>query len=106
MSRREAFLVRVHFTAAREIGRGARNNGQGAHMTSANGLGAERAAGGVALWIIDMISCWSFPDAEKLLPGGDCAKHCRTQGAVRARVRSVAAFDPDAGLKNSWDRTT
>lgn len=38
-------------------------------MASEKGLGAERAPGGVALLIIDMISCWSFPDAEKLLPG-------------------------------------
>ncbi|BEP48346.1 MULTISPECIES: isochorismatase family cysteine hydrolase [Variovorax] len=27
------------------------------------------AAGHTALLIIDMISCWDFPDAEKLLPG-------------------------------------
>ena len=33
------------------------------------GLGAEAAPGGTALLIVDMISCWSFPDAEKLLPG-------------------------------------
>lgn len=34
-----------------------------------NGLGEHSAAGGVALLIVDMISCWSFPDGEKLLPG-------------------------------------
>lgn len=38
-------------------------------MASEKGLGAKRAPGGVALLIIDMISCWSVPDAEKLLPG-------------------------------------
>lgn len=37
-------------------------------MTSATGLGVEHAPGGAALLIVDMISCWSFPDAEKLLP--------------------------------------
>lgn len=34
-----------------------------------NPLAPERAAGGQALLIIDMISCWDFPDADKLLPG-------------------------------------
>lgn len=29
----------------------------------------ERAAHGAALLIIDMISCWDFPDADALLPG-------------------------------------
>ena len=32
-------------------------------------LGAEQARDGMALLIVDMISGWSFPDAEKLLPG-------------------------------------
>lgn len=32
-------------------------------------LAPDRAAGGTALLIMDMISCWDFPDAEKLLPG-------------------------------------
>ena len=30
-------------------------------------LAPERAAGGMALIIIDMISCWDFPDAQKVL---------------------------------------
>lgn len=32
-------------------------------------LGAEQSRGGMALLIVDMISCWSFPDADKLLRG-------------------------------------
>ena len=35
---------------------------------TADGLGEDHAPGGTALLIIDMISCWSFPDGEKLLP--------------------------------------
>lgn len=31
-------------------------------------LAPERAAGHTALLIIDMINCWDFPDADKLLP--------------------------------------
>lgn len=34
-----------------------------------NALGEQSAAGGIALLIVDMISCWTFPDGEKLLPG-------------------------------------
>lgn len=36
---------------------------------AAQNLGAEPSRGGVALLVVDMISCWSFPDAEKLLVG-------------------------------------
>ena len=64
-----ASLVRAHCAPTREFGRASRTNAPGAHVASDNGLGAERAASGVALLVIDMISCWSFPDAEKLLPG-------------------------------------
>lgn len=32
-------------------------------------LAPESAAGHTALLIIDMINCWDFPDADKLLPG-------------------------------------
>lgn len=32
-------------------------------------LAPDNAAGGMALLIIDMISCWDFADSEKLLPG-------------------------------------
>lgn len=37
--------------------------------TGGTGLGATKARGALALIIIDMISCWDFPDAENLLPG-------------------------------------
>jgi nicotinamidase-related amidase len=32
-------------------------------------IAPDTAAGGTALLVIDMISCWDFPDAHKLLPG-------------------------------------
>lgn len=31
-------------------------------------IAPERAAGGMALLVVDMISCWDFQDAQKLLP--------------------------------------
>lgn len=33
-----------------------------------NGLADEAANGATGLLVVDMISCWDFPDAEKLLP--------------------------------------
>jgi nicotinamidase-related amidase len=33
-----------------------------------NGLAAESANGATGLLVVDMISCWDFPDAGKLLP--------------------------------------
>jgi nicotinamidase-related amidase len=41
------------------------------------------AAGHTALLIIDMISCWDFPDAEKLLPGAYAI--ARRIAALKAR---------------------
>jgi nicotinamidase-related amidase len=41
------------------------------------------AAGHTALLIIDMISCWDFPDAEKLLPGAHAI--ARRIAALKAR---------------------
>ncbi|NVM88613.1 nicotinamidase-related amidase [Variovorax sp. SG517] len=35
---------------------------------SRGALAVEEAKGGTALLIVDMISCWDFPDADKLLP--------------------------------------
>lgn len=48
-------------------------------------LAAEPAAGGTALLIIDMISCWDFPDAEKLLPGALAI--ARPIAALKARCK-------------------
>lgn len=36
---------------------------------SSTALTNKPAAGHMALLIVDMISCWDFPDADKLLPG-------------------------------------
>jgi nicotinamidase-related amidase len=48
--------------------------------------GPDHAAGHTALLIIDMISCWDFPDAEKLLPGAlDIAPRI---AALAARCRA------------------
>ncbi|MFS2047347.1 isochorismatase family cysteine hydrolase [Variovorax sp. Varisp41] len=48
-------------------------------------LAPERAAGQTALLIIDMINCWDFPDAEKLLP---CAASIAPRiAALKARCR-------------------
>jgi len=33
-----------------------------------DGLAVEAASGATGLLVVDMISCWDFPDAEKLLP--------------------------------------
>lgn len=46
-------------------------------------LASEPAAGRTALLIIDMISCWDFPDAEKLLPGALAV--ARPIAALKAR---------------------
>jgi nicotinamidase-related amidase len=47
------------------------------------------AAGHTALLIIDMISCWDFPDAEKLLPGAH---------AITARIAALKARCTRAGV--------
>lgn len=54
-----------------------------------NGLAKQAAAGGLALLIIDMISCWSFPDAEKLLPGAAAIAPNIAALAVRCRRAGV-----------------
>ncbi|MDH6594946.1 nicotinamidase-related amidase [Variovorax sp. TBS-050B] len=46
-------------------------------------LAPEHAAGHTALLIIDMISCWDFPDADKLLPGAHAI--ARPIAALKAR---------------------
>jgi hypothetical protein len=33
-----------------------------------NSLAVESANGATGLLVVDMISCWDFPDADKLLP--------------------------------------
>ncbi|MBJ2155222.1 isochorismatase family cysteine hydrolase [Variovorax sp. IB41] len=50
-------------------------------------LAPERAAGHTALLIIDMISCWDFPDAEKLLPRA--AAIAPRIAALKARCRKA-----------------
>ena len=50
-------------------------------------IAPDTAAGGTALLVVDMISCWDFPDADKLLP----AAH-RIVGriaALKARCRKA-----------------
>ena len=47
------------------------------------------AAGRTALLIIDMISCWDFPDAEKLLPGAH---------AIAGRIKALKARCTRAGV--------
>ena len=37
-------------------------------------IAPDTAAGGTALLVVDMISCWDFPDAAKLLPGPNAPK--------------------------------
>jgi nicotinamidase-related amidase len=46
-------------------------------------LAPEHAAGHTVLLIIDMISCWDFPDADKLLPGAHAI--ARPIAALKAR---------------------
>lgn len=51
-------------------------------------IAPDRAAGGQALLVMDMISFWDFPDADKLLPGALAiapsiarfAERCRSAG--------------------------
>lgn len=47
------------------------------------------AAGHTALLIIDMISCWDFPDAERLLPGAH---------AIAGRIAALKARCTRAGV--------
>lgn len=48
-------------------------------------VGSPRARGGVALLIVDMISCWTFPDADKLLPNAQTI--ARPVAALKTRCR-------------------
>ncbi|KIQ25210.1 isochorismatase [Variovorax paradoxus] len=50
-------------------------------------LAPERAAGHTALLIIDMINCWDFPDADKLLPRA--AAIAPRIAALKARCRKA-----------------
>jgi nicotinamidase-related amidase len=45
-----------------------KGKGKGKGKGSANGLAVEAANGATGLLIVDMISCWDFPDADKLMP--------------------------------------
>lgn len=56
-----------------------------ARSKSAGVLAPERAAGHTALLIIDMINCWDFPDAHKLLP--PAAEIAPRIAALKARCR-------------------
>ncbi len=53
-------------------------------------LGAEQARDGMALLIVDMISGWSFPDAEKLLPGAVRIAPRIAIAALKARCAQAA----------------
>ena len=50
-------------------------------------IAPDTAAGGTALLVIDMISCWDFPDADRLLPGA--RRLTAPIAALRARCRKA-----------------
>lgn len=52
-------------------------------------LASTPAAGHTALLVVDMISCWDFPDAEKLLPGAH---------AIAGRIAALKARCTRAGV--------
>lgn len=52
-------------------------------------MAPDRAAGGQALLVIDMISCWDFPDADKLLPGALAIAPSIARFAGRCRSAGV-----------------
>ncbi|MET3493345.1 cysteine hydrolase family protein [Variovorax boronicumulans] len=56
--------------------------------SSSGMLAPENAAGHTALLIIDMINCWDFPDADKLLPRA--AAIAPRIAALKARCRSAS----------------
>jgi nicotinamidase-related amidase len=61
-----------------------------ARSSSSSGvLAPENAAGHTALLIIDMINCWDFPDAQKLLP---CA------AAIAPRIAALKVRCRNAGV--------
>jgi nicotinamidase-related amidase len=52
-------------------------------------IAPEAAADGTALLLVDMISCWDFPDADRLLPGAL---------AIAPRLAALKARCRDAGV--------
>lgn len=60
---------------------------RGAVNGSGNGLAAEAANGATGLLVLDMISSWDFPDADKLLPAA--AAVSRRIAALKRRCRSA-----------------
>ena len=50
-------------------------------------IAPDSAAGGMAMLVIDMISCWDFPDADKLLPSA--RRVTAPIAALRARCRKA-----------------
>jgi nicotinamidase-related amidase len=63
---------------------------------SANGLAVEAANGATGLLVVDMISCWDFPDADKLMPAAGAVPRAlpRSSAAVRrAGVPVIYAND-------------
>jgi len=53
--------------------------------SSPSSLAEHRAQAGIALLVIDMITCWDFPDADKLLPRA--ARIAPAIAALKARCR-------------------
>jgi len=53
--------------------------------SSPSSLAEHRANGGFAMLVIDMITCWDFPDADKLLPRA--ARIAPAIAALKARCR-------------------
>ena len=71
----------------------------------AKGLTPEIAAGGQALLIVDMISCWDFPNAEKLLPGALAiapAIAAFKKRCSRAGVPTIYANDNLGRWRSDW----
>ncbi|WP_218511611.1 cysteine hydrolase family protein [Variovorax sp. dw_308] len=70
-----------------------------------NALASEVAAGGEALLIIDMISCWDFPDAGKLRPGALAiapAIAAFKKRCGRAGVPTIYANDNLGRWRSDW----
>ncbi len=63
---------------------------EGAHSKVPGRLATERASGGLAMLVIDMISCWDFEDGEKLVRyAAQIAPHI-----ARLKARAVHAGVP------------
>jgi len=67
--------------------RSMRSSRQGIATDKGNGLAVEAANGATGLLVVDMISCWDFPDAHKLLPVAVSVSH--RIAALKRRCRAA-----------------